>query len=80
MRVNEDNYFEVAEAIHCFCTLNHSGQTSELYSILSRSEFKPGAAWSETQVEQENYFYPELTEQNVSEIFEELTTFLKGKI
>ena len=79
MRINEDNFFEIAEAIHCFCALNHSGQTCKFYSILSQSEFKPGPFWSESKVEKENDFYSELTEENVEEIFEQLKQFLNSK-
>ena len=77
--VNDDNYFDVAEAIHAFCILWHSGQNSELYSIFSQSEFKPGMAWSESVVEKENEFYSELTEQNVSSWFESLNNYLASK-
>jgi hypothetical protein len=76
--INTENFFDVAEAIHCFCTLNHGGQTSELYSILSRSEFKPGPLWSESNVELENDFYSELTEENVSAYFDALNEFFES--
>lgn len=78
--IDSENYFDYAEAIHCFCTLNHSGQWSELYSILSQSEFRPGPLWSESVVENENPVYSELTEENVGEIFVELTEFLKNEV
>lgn len=74
--INHDNYFEVAEAIHCYCSLNHSGQASEQYSILSRSQFKPSPTWTETRCEIENEFYSEINDENVSELFEELEKFL----
>ena len=75
--ITDDNFFDYAEAIHCFASLNHSGQWSDLYSILSRSEFSPGPMWTHTRCEQENPVYSEITEQNVSELFEELTNFME---
>lgn len=78
VEINQDNYFEVAEAIHAFCGDWHSGQTSELYSILSQSEFHPGPLWSSEKVELENEIYPLLTEDNVSELFGRLRTFLEN--
>ena len=73
--IDSENFFDVAEAIHCFCSLNHEGQSSDLYSILSRSEFRPGPMWSESVVEIENCFYNELTEKNVPHYFEALNNF-----
>jgi hypothetical protein len=79
IRIDFDNYFEVAEAVHLFCTLNHSGQNSTLYSILSRSTFKPGPLWTETRAEKENEIYPEITEENVEDTFERLCVFLENR-
>ena len=76
IEINDDNYFDVAEAIHAFCSSWHNGQTSELYSILSQSQFEPGPLWSESRVELENDFYSELTEANISEYFKSLNKFL----
>lgn len=77
--IDDYNYFDVAEAIHCYCILWHSGQNSELYSILSRSQFKPSPTWTESEVELENEFYNELTEDNVRQYFENLTKFMETK-
>jgi len=44
--------FSAAEAIHAYCSLNHGGQGSVLYSLLSQSEFKPGPLWSEEYVDE----------------------------
>jgi hypothetical protein len=53
-RMHEFDYEECYEAIHAFCSLNHTGQFSELYRMLSTSDFIPGPMWSESRVEQEN--------------------------
>ena len=62
LTVTEDNYFEIAEAVHAFCSLWYGGMGCPMYSILSRSEFKPGPLWSGSRVEEENEFFPMLTE------------------
>ena len=82
MKIDNDNYFDIAEAIYCYAMLNHEGQTSDLYKILSASEFKPGPLWSEEYVERENYHYGEiclLTESEFLELNNELAEFLKNK-
>ena len=79
MRINADNYFDYAEAVHCFATLSHEGQWSELYSILSRSEFKPGPFWSEHDVVNDNPVYGEIDSDNVAILFSELQEYLEGR-
>jgi hypothetical protein len=77
--INYDNYFDYAEAIYCFCILNHEGLWSELYSILSQSQFKPSPLWTETRCENENPVYNEINEQNISELFNELQSFINER-
>jgi hypothetical protein len=38
----EDIRFDIEEAIYWFASDYHGGQGSELYSVLSTSEFRPG--------------------------------------
>jgi len=41
---NEEGFdFDVEEAVYWFAAWYHSGQWSNLYSVLSTSEFRPGA-------------------------------------
>lgn len=56
--VNEENYFEVAEALHAVLTLWHDGGRG--YELLCRSEFRPGMGWSESTVEEENEYFAEI--------------------
>ena len=42
----EANEFDRQEAIHYFATLYHGGQSSNLYSALSTSKFRPGPLWN----------------------------------
>jgi hypothetical protein len=44
--------FTAAEAVHAYCSLNHEGQWSKLYRLLSQSEFRPGPLWSEAYVDE----------------------------
>jgi hypothetical protein len=40
----DDNFdFDIEGAIYWFAADNHEGQSSELYSILSSSQYRPGA-------------------------------------
>lgn len=66
--ITDENRFELYEAMHCYATLNHSGQSSELYLVLSQSEFKPGALWSESRVIKDNPYYAELDDNNCLEL------------
>lgn len=57
--MTESNYvdFQIHAAIYAFASLNHSGQYSELYEVLSSSPFLPGPLWRETEEEESNEFY-----------------------
>ena len=79
LKIDNDNYFDVAEALHCWLTLNHRGISSVEYYLLCKSEFKPGYFWSESQVETENYYYNEIDDSNFERLFNELETFLENK-
>lgn len=75
--INSENYFDYAEALHCFLTLWHEGQTSLKYKLLCRSQFKPGPLWSESRVETENDYYAEINEENYKALFNELEQYLE---
>jgi hypothetical protein len=46
--------WDILECIHAYASMNHSGQGSDLYSILSQSTFCPSRSWSESRVMHEN--------------------------
>lgn len=78
--LDTDNYFDQSEAVHCFLTLNHEGQSSKKYELLCRSEFKPGHSWSESRVESENEFYSEVeswSDENIETFMDELDAFFE---
>ena len=49
--------FDIAAAVHAFASVNHSGQSSDLYEVLSTSEFRPGSMWTEKREIRENMYY-----------------------
>ena len=77
--IDEENFFEFAEALHAFFSLNHEGQTSEFYECLSRSQFNPSFSWSESKVIEENSYFNEVNESNAVDLFEELEAFLEER-
>jgi hypothetical protein len=79
-KITQDHYFEIAEAIHCFASLNHSGQWSELYAVLCQSEFSPGVLWSETRCLADNEYVNELTEETCIQLSNELCEYLGNRI
>lgn len=40
--INEENYSDAAQELHWWCVHNHSGSTSELYSIMCQLNYRPG--------------------------------------
>lgn len=75
--LNEENIFEIAEAIHCYASLNYSGQNSELYKILSQSQFNPGPLWSETRCLIENEYVSLLNDETCINLSKQLSTLTK---
>lgn len=49
--------FQIHAAAYTYASLNHSGQNSDLYKILSTSEFSPGPMWMEDDEIESNEFY-----------------------
>lgn len=58
IEINEENYFDIAEALHAVLSLWHDGK--EGYRVLCKSQFKPGIMWSESKVEIENNYFNEV--------------------
>jgi hypothetical protein len=49
--------FDIAAAVHTYAVLNYNGQVSDLYKVLSTSEFNPGPMWTSDQEISTNVFY-----------------------
>lgn len=58
IKIDRDNYFDIAEALHSVLTLWHDGKFG--YELLCRSQFRPGMGYRESDVENENEFYHEI--------------------
>lgn len=54
---DESCQVEIAAAVHAYASIHHSGQGSELYKILSTSEFRPGPRWTEKREIRDNMYY-----------------------
>lgn len=50
-----NNDFDVAQAIYWFCADYHSGQTSNLYSVLCGSKYRPGCLEYSAALDNEYY-------------------------
>lgn len=72
IQLDETNQFEIAEAVHCYATLNHDGLTSDLYLVLSQSLFQPGPLWTETRCLAENEYVSLLDDESCIELARQL--------
>jgi hypothetical protein len=81
LAMDKCDIFELTEALYVFCILNHSGMSSELYSIQCQigQHYKAGYGFSESKIEEENMFYPEITEDNVPLIWTRLEYVLDNR-
>jgi len=60
---DDDSFnFDMEAAIYWFCNDWHGGQNSELYGILSRSDYRPARSYASVNDEPEmvTYMYDEL--------------------
>jgi hypothetical protein len=78
--VTDENYFELAEAVHAWLSLNHEGQWSDTYRLLCRSKFNPGPMWSESRVESENPYFTEITAENAEQLMQAIDQFLSQSV
>ncbi len=78
MIIDESNYFDIAEAMHCFLSLNHEGQTSDKYGALCQSDFRPGVHWTETRCTATNDYFEMITEDNWEQVNNDLRSYLNN--
>lgn len=88
IEINEDNYFEIGEALHTVLTLWHDGGRG--YELLCRSQYRPGLGYSESEVEENNEYFAEienlLTDENgkftsydeIEKLMDKLDEYLEG--
>ena len=44
MQIDKENYFDAARGLHWYCVDNHSGMSSELYSIQCQLDYRPSCS------------------------------------
>jgi hypothetical protein len=82
IKIDNDNYFDIAEALHAVLILWHDGQYG--YEVLCKSKFKPGMGWSESDVEESNEFFKNIESlvdkkqgyNDISDLMDELNNFV----
>lgn len=79
LTVNKENYFDVAEALHVWLSLNHAGQFSMEYMILGLLDFNPGLNWTEQSVIDGNEFYPMITKDNYLDAFNSIKAITESE-
>jgi hypothetical protein len=73
--------FDLVEACYTYTVLWHGGQWSDLYALQCEigQSFKPRIGWLESQVEEENEFYPELNEDNIFQVWKRCGYVLENR-
>ena len=81
LQLDKHDIFELTEALYTFAILNHGGMWSDLYALQCEigSYYSPGMGFSESQVENENMFYHEITEDNAENIWNRVKYYLDNR-
>ncbi len=81
LKMDKCEVWDLTEALYTFAVLNHSGIYSDLYALqcVVGNYFKPGMGWSESDTEDNNMFYHELTEENAGHIWNRVRYVLDNR-
>lgn len=81
LAMEKHEIFDLTEALYTFAILNHGGLSSDLYRLQCEisSHFNPGMGFSESEVENNNMFYPEITEDNAQYIWNRIEYVLDNR-
>ena len=81
LAMDKHDIFELTEALYVFAILNHSGIRSDLYSLQCQigHHYSAGMGFSESEVEENNQFYHEITEDNAQHIWNRVEYYLDNK-
>lgn len=81
LAMEKHDIFELTEALYTFAILNHGGMHSDLYSLQCEigQHYSAGHGFSESEIEEENIFYPEITEDNVRNIWNRVEYYLENR-
>ena len=81
LKMDKHEIFELTEALYTFSILNHGGLWSDLYSLQCEisNYFKPSLGFSESEIENNNYFYSEINEDNARNIWNRIKYYLDNR-
>lgn len=81
LKMDKHEIFELTEALYTFAVLHHSGMWSDLYALQCEisNHYSPGMGWSESDVEAENMYYHEITEDNARNIWNRVEYYLDNR-
>tara|TARA_R100000951_G_scaffold101420_1_gene92944 strand:- start:26137 stop:26409 length:273 start_codon:yes stop_codon:yes gene_type:complete len=81
LQMDKHEVFELTEALYVFAILNHSGMSSDLYSLQCEisNHYNAGMGFSESEVEENNIFYHEITEHNARDIWNRVEYYLENR-
>lgn len=81
LAMDKHEIFDLTEALYTFAILNHSGMWSDLYALqCAISDYlSVGCGYSESDVEQNNPYYHEITEDNAQHIWNRVLYYLENR-
>jgi len=81
LKLEKHEIFDLTEALYTFAILNHSGMWSELYSLQCQigNYLSVGCGYSESDVEENNIYYHEITEENAPYIWNRIKYYLDNR-
>lgn len=81
LQMEKHEIFDLTEALHIFAVLNHSGMYSDLYRLQCEisTYFNPSPLLSFEEVENNNYYYSEITEDNAQCIWNRVKYVLDNR-
>lgn len=81
LKMEKHEIFDLVEALYTFAVLNHGGMYSDLYALQCEigQHFSPGIGWSESETEENNMYYHEITEDNAKGIWDRCYYYLENR-
>ena len=81
LQMDKHEVFELTEALYTFAILNHNGLHSDLYALQCEigQHYNPGHGYSESEVENENHYYHEITEDNIHGVWNRVNYYLDNR-
>ena len=81
LKLEKHEIFDLVEALYTFAILHHGGISSDLYSLQCEigQIYKAGHGFSESDIEENNQYYPEITEDNARQIWDKVNYVLENR-